>query len=89
MRWLIEKLYDIGHFIKQTIITAGKVIKHIEFTDKGKDFHYTEQVQLLGLPDFQELLNEHFHILHTFGNYELDAFDPSPSLRLILIAQKK
>lgn len=70
-------------------ITAGKVIKHIEFTDEGKDFHYTEQVQLLGLADFQELLNEHFHILHTFGNYALDAFDPSTSPRLIIIAQKK
>ncbi len=70
-------------------LSAGKVIKHIEFTDEGKDFHYTEQVQLLGLADFQELLNEHFHILHTFGNYALDAFDPSTSPRLIIIAQKK
>ena len=70
-------------------ITAGKVIKHIEFTDEGKDFHYTEQVQLLNLSDFEVLLNRDFRILHTFGNYELDAFDPSPSPRLILIAQKK
>ena len=70
-------------------IRASKVIKHIEFTDEGKDFHYIEQVQLLGLADFQDLLNEYFHILHTFGNYALDAFDPSTSPRLIIIAQKK
>ena len=70
-------------------ITAGKVIKHIEFTDEGKDFHYTEQVQLLYLSDFEVLLNRDFRILHTFGNYALDAFDPSTSPRLILIAQKK
>ena len=70
-------------------ITAGKVIKHIEFTDEGKDFHYTEQVQLLNLTDFEALLNRYFRILHTFGNYALDAFDPSTSPRLIIIAQKK
>jgi len=70
-------------------ITAGKVIKHIEFTDEGKDFNYTEQVQLLNLSDFEALLNRDFSILHTFGNYALDAFDPSTSPRLILIAQKK
>jgi len=70
-------------------ITAGKVIKHIEFTDEGKDFHYTEQVQLLNLSDFEVLLNRDFRILHTFGNYALDVFDPSTSPRLILIAQKK
>ena len=70
-------------------ISAGKVIKHIEFTDEGKDFHYTEQVQLLNLSDFEVLLNRDFRILHTFGNYALDAFDPSTSPRLIIIAQKK
>jgi hypothetical protein len=70
-------------------LSAGKVIKHIEFSDQGKAFHFTEQVQLLGLSDFQELLNEHFHILHTFGDYALSEFDSSTSPRLILIAQKK
>jgi SAM-dependent methyltransferase len=70
-------------------ITGGKVIKHIDFTDKGKDFHYTEQVQLLGLSDFEVLLNRDFIMLHIFGNYALDAFNPSTSPRLIIIAQKK
>ena len=70
-------------------ITSGKVIKHIEFTDRGNVFHFTEQVQLLGLSDFKDLLNEHFHILHTFGDYVLSEFDSSTSPRLILIAQKR
>lgn len=70
-------------------LSAGKVIKHIEFTDEGNAFHFTEQVQLLGFADFQDLLNEHFHILHTFGDYTLSEFDSSTSPRLILIAQKK
>lgn len=80
---------DVLTFNIRRELSAGKVIKHIEFTDQGKAFHFTEQVQLLGLSDFQELLNEYFHILHTFGDYTLSEFDSSASPRLILIAQKK
>jgi SAM-dependent methyltransferase len=70
-------------------LSAGKVIKNIGFTDEGNTFHFTEQVQLLGLADFQELLKTHFNILHTFGDYALTEFDSSTSPRLILIAQKR
>jgi len=70
-------------------LSAGKVIKHIEFKDQGNTFHFTEQVQLLGLGDFQELLKTHFNMLHTFGDYTLTEFDSSTSPRLILIAQKR
>jgi 1-aminocyclopropane-1-carboxylate deaminase len=66
-----------------------EVIKHIEFKDQGNTFHFTEQVQLLGLGDFQELLKTHFNMLYTFGDYALTEFDSSTSPRLILIAQKR
>lgn len=70
-------------------ISEGKVIKHIDFSDERKDFHFTEEVQLLDLPDFQFLLSQQFNILHTFGDYSLKNFDLNSSPRLILIAQKK
>lgn len=70
-------------------IKEAKVVKHITFSDKGCDFYFVEQVQLLGISDFRELLDEKFHILHTFGDYLLNAFDPSISPRLIIIASKK
>ncbi|MFM7565543.1 MAG: class I SAM-dependent methyltransferase [Flavobacteriales bacterium] len=70
-------------------INEGKVIKRIRFRDKGQPFTYKEQVQLLRLKDFEQVLTPHFNILHTFGDYELSAFNATNSSRLILIAQKK
>jgi len=73
----------------QREISHGKVVKQIAFTDQGQRFQYQEQVQLLELADFKILLQEQFQILHTFGDYALNAFEPSSSPRLILIASRK
>lgn len=73
----------------QRKISHGKVVKQIGFTDQGQRFQYQEQVQLLELADFKMLLQEQFQILHTFGDYALNAYDPSNSPRLILIASMK
>jgi SAM-dependent methyltransferase len=70
-------------------LTHGKVVKQIGFTDQGQRFQYQEQVQLLGLDDFKELLQEQFDVRYTFGDYALNAYDPSSSPRLILIASRK
>jgi len=43
----------------------------------------------LYLEDFKALLEADFEILHTFGDFELNAFDASHSDRLILIAKRK
>ena len=73
----------------QREISHGKVVKQIAFTDQGQRLQYQEQVQLLELADFKILLQEQFQILHTFGDYALNAFEPSSSPRLILIASRK
>lgn len=73
----------------QREISHGKVVKQIGFTDQGQRFQYQEQVQLLGLGDFKELLQEQFDVRYTFGDYALNAFESSRSPRLILIASKK
>lgn len=70
-------------------IREGKVFKHISFSDGGKTYDFTEQVQLLTTDDFERLLNKEFEILHTFGNYELNEFNPSSSSRLLIIAKRK
>ncbi|MGV3630095.1 MAG: class I SAM-dependent methyltransferase [Bacteroidota bacterium] len=75
----IERVYDGKH-----------IFKHIRFSDKGTDFHFTERVQALQLNDFKSLLEEAgFELSHTYGNYALDPFDSSASPRLILEAQKR
>ncbi len=73
----------------QREISHGKVVKQIGFTDQGQRFQYQEQVQLLGLDDFKELLQEQFDVRYTFGDYALNAYEYSRSPRLILIASKK
>jgi SAM-dependent methyltransferase len=66
------------------------IFKDIRFTDQGHSFHYTERVQSLKLLDFKELLEEAgFNILHTFGDFELNAFDAFNSDRLIIIAARR
>ncbi len=66
------------------------IFKEIKFEDEGRDFHYTERVQVLPLAKFEELLQQaDFKILRTFGDFNLSAFDESTSDRLIILAQKK
>lgn len=75
----IERMYDGRH-----------IHKHIRFSDQGQDFHFTERVQALDLKDFKELLGQAgFELANTYGDYALNAFDPSKSPRLILEAQKR
>jgi SAM-dependent methyltransferase len=70
--------------------TDGKFVhKYITFTDKGIDYRFREQVQLLRLQDFSNLMNDLFEVTDTFGDYELNAFDEKVSSRLILIARKR
>ncbi len=65
------------------------IYKDIRFTDQGNSYHFTERVQSLKLDDFSSLLAEAgFDILHTFGDFELNAFDANNSDRLIIIASR-
>ncbi len=76
-------------FHTSKLIRENKVIKTIEFEAEGKEFTYQEEVQLLLLNDFEKLFEQsNFKILHVFGNYNLDKFDPTESDRLVFVAQK-
>ena len=75
-------------YLLQKKIIDKKIIKEIRFSDKGRDFFYTEQVQLLTLFDFERLLQQcGFNILSTFGSYNLEPFTLE-SDRLIIFAEK-
>lgn len=65
------------------------IFKHIDFNDKGKDFHYTERVQSLMLEDFKALLEPYFVIENIFGTLDLNPFVLEKSDRLIIIASRK
>ncbi len=70
-------------------IRGGHVHKSIEFVTGGRRFVYRERVRLFSLTDFESLLRASGMQLRTaFGSYELEAFDPKTSKRLVIIAEK-
>ena len=70
-------------------IRERRIVKHIEFSDKGHDYYFEESVDLLELTDFLQYAGlAGFELEHTFGNYQLQAFDANTSPRLILLFKK-
>jgi len=70
-------------------IKDKRVIKTIRFNDLNEDFEFQEKVSLFDLDDFKTMYrNSGLNLLHVFGDYQLNAFDPENSDRLILIAEK-
>lgn len=68
----------------------GFVVKDIQFKHQKKNHHYREFVQLISPQEFEQLLSEAgMEIIHTFGNYQLEPFDPLLSDRFILMAKKR
>ncbi len=61
------------------------IYKEIDFTDKGKGYHFTEKVRALTLSDFEQMMEEAgIHLLDVFGDYKLRKYN-SESERLIMI----
>lgn len=82
------KLVDDVLFKINKELVGGVVKKSIDILSNGKEHHHKEEVQVLNLLDFTDLMRQAgFKILRTFGNYNLDAFG-SDSDRLILVATK-
>jgi SAM-dependent methyltransferase len=71
-------------------IEDGAILKDIEFRDQeGKERRYTERVAAFELEDFARLFRKAgLQVVGTFGDYQLGAFDPAESPRLILILKK-
>ena len=69
-------------------IENGRVYKNIQFEHAGKKHEYEEQVRLIDLALFETWMSAAgFSIIHTFGDYQLNAFDVENSPRLILICK--
>jgi len=77
--------FDIHKKLEQNII-----VKQISFSDKGRDYNFEERVKALTLADFEQYFTAcGFEILHTWGDYNLGAFNADTSDRLIIAARKK
>lgn len=70
-------------------VSEKKVIKKINFEDKGQHFQFEERVQAFDLKDFKQMLQQAGMVItHIFGDYNLTPFDEEQSDRLILICKK-
>ncbi len=84
-----EQLTDGINFKLTKEIVNNTVVKNIDFTDQGKEYHFEERVKLFDYHYFKGLAdNAGLDIKHQFGNYQLEAFDLQTSPRLILVLQK-
>lgn len=84
-----EKRIDGIAFRIHKEILEGRIIKSIDFFDRGPRRHFIESVRLFTLEDLQTLFRRAgLTVFRTFGDYELHTFDPETSPRLILTARK-
>lgn len=83
------KLIDGIQFNISKHLENDFIIKKIDFTDNGTNYHFTEKVQALTLENFEEMLNAAgFKTYKVFGNYALEDYKINTSDRLIIVAQK-
>ena len=84
----VKTIDEISFHIKRKIVDQ-RVVKTIQFKDNNQPYSYIESVQLLTLKDFTYLFSKsNFKLINTFGDYNLDTYNPNDSNRLILIAKK-
>jgi SAM-dependent methyltransferase len=84
-----KTINQISFNISREVDKYGYILKTIQFEDQGKAYFFTERVRAFTMNDFKELFESAgLEIRQTFGDYQLHAFDPQQSDRLILICQK-
>jgi SAM-dependent methyltransferase len=84
-----NKIIDGIQFNISKYVENDFIIKRINFSDNGINYHFTEKVQMLTLNDFDEMLTASgFSIIKLFGNYMLEPYNNKSSDRLIIVAQK-
>lgn len=79
---------DIQFHIQKEI-KNGFIEKRIAFLADGVDHNYTEELKIINLYKFEKMLTQAgLTLKQTFGDYDLNRFDPGSSMRLILVAEK-
>lgn len=84
------KIVDDIEFNITRRIENNFIVKHIKFSDQGKEFNFQERVKVITLHDFKNYFDaSKLKILHLFSNYKLEEFDLKTSNRLIIVGQKE
>ncbi len=79
---------DIQFHIQKKI-EKGFINKQIDFLANGVNYSYTEHLKVINLYRFKQMFaSAGLGLKYTFGDYELNEFNPASSMRLILVAEK-
>jgi SAM-dependent methyltransferase len=79
---------EVQFHIKKKL-EGGFVKKEIDFLADGQNYHFEEQLKMIKPEQFQKLFaGAGLTIKHVFGNYDLELFDPSKSMRQVIVAIK-
>ena len=71
-------------------VENNRIIKTIQFADKGQEYSYTERVEAIQREAFEDLFAKAgFKIKAEFGDYHFSPFDAETSDRLVIVAQKR
>ena len=80
---------DIQFHIQKKI-EKGFIKKTIDFLANGANQSFTEELKIINLYRFKQMLTEAgLELKATYGDYDLNEFNPGSSMRLILVAEKK
>lgn len=83
-----KKVVSGIEFEIQRRVENNRIVKKIDFSDKGKEYSFFEKVSAFSKSDFEQMLTATgFKIERTFGSYKLDPFVLEKSPRLIILAK--
>ena len=78
------------HFHVKRYAQNGYLYKEIVFSDKGKDCHFEEKVEIIQKNDFIAYASKAgFQTIDLLGDYQLNAFDEKSSPRMIFFWVKQ
>lgn len=83
-----QKSVDGIRFYIERSIEDNHVRKKIRFKAHGTEYFFEEKVRLFTFKELKQLFEQaDLELFHTFGDYELSAFEEDASPRLIMIGQ--
>ncbi|MBC7389754.1 MAG: methyltransferase domain-containing protein [Opitutaceae bacterium] len=82
------KEFSGGYFKIRKTVANGYIIKKIEIIKGTETLNFSEKVRLYNCTDFENMFKQvGLQILNTFGDYNLNKFDPINSERMIYITK--
>jgi len=85
-----KSIEGIDFYINRKLNTEGFIEKNIQFSDRGKKYNYTEKVKAIRRIEFLNYFRKaNLRLVATFGDYNLNGYEPEHSERMIFVTQKQ